>query len=154
GARQAVPRTRRGDRAEEGAAFATLGPRIVYPLATLLLAHGSLAKTVVPSEALEKELEALYDAARSTSPEGTSVAAADFVGYLAERVTRRDDELSPEFLPSTITNIRTSDLYLACACSRGDARAIAIFDARFLSEVDRALRRSQLSASAIDDTKQ
>jgi RNA polymerase sigma-70 factor (ECF subfamily) len=49
-------------------------------------------------------------------------------------------------------NLRFEDLYLACACARADDRAIALFDARYLGEVDRALPKT--APSVIDETKQ
>lgn len=50
--------------------------------------------------------------------------------------------------------LRTADLYLACACAAGDPHAIALFEQHMLSEVDRALHKLSIPATAIDDTKQ
>jgi RNA polymerase sigma-70 factor (ECF subfamily) len=131
---------------------------VIYPLADLLLErHGSLPGADVSREALEKELEALHEKGRSAWPEVT-VTARELVGYLADRVAPRDDDGLPTSptasdLHAALGKVRIVDLYLACACARGDARAMALFDARYLSEVDRALHSSKLS-EAIDETKQ
>jgi RNA polymerase sigma-70 factor (ECF subfamily) len=48
----------------------------------------------------------------------------------------------------------TSDLYLACACSRGDAAALAALDARVLSVVDPALSKLGVSSDVVTEVKQ
>ncbi len=51
--------------------------------------------------------------------------------------------------------LRTADLYLACACAAGDpARHRSPSSSTLLSEVDRALHKLSIPATAIDDTKQ
>jgi RNA polymerase sigma-70 factor, ECF subfamily len=105
----------------------------------------------------EKELAALHETGAAAWPEIT-VSTEELASYLAERIApREDDELvaSPpaDDVASALGKLRIVDLYLACACARGDTRAIALFDARYLSEVDRALRGANL-AEAIDETKQ
>jgi RNA polymerase sigma-70 factor (ECF subfamily) len=47
---------------------------------------------------------------------------------------------------SEVGELRAGDLYLACACSRGDARALAEFDRLFLSPVEGIVRRVQGAA--------
>lgn len=47
-----------------------------------------------------------------------------------------------------------SELYLACACSRGDAAAMAHFDASYLTIVPQALAHMRLSADVIDEVRQ
>lgn len=49
---------------------------------------------------------------------------------------------------------RAADLYIACACSRGDARAIAALEARHFGEIDRTLIRRRLPAASIAEVKQ
>ncbi|MGH7857462.1 MAG: sigma-70 family RNA polymerase sigma factor, partial [Candidatus Binatia bacterium] len=46
------------------------------------------------------------------------------------------------------------DLYLACACVRGDAAALRYFDRDVLARVDRVLSRLGLSRADADDVKQ
>jgi RNA polymerase sigma-70 factor (ECF subfamily) len=123
-----------------------------HPLATMLLAHPSLASAAkeAPLDDVEKELLAANELARSTWPD-VEVSANDFVAYLAERLAPRSGWSAAASLVEAIKKTRISDLYLACACARGDARAMALFDARYLGEVNRALKSS---ATNVDDTKQ
>jgi RNA polymerase sigma-70 factor (ECF subfamily) len=76
-------------------------------------------------------------AARAAWP-GVEVDRDVFLAYLAAR------EIGP----------CTSDLYLACACSRGDTRALATFEARVLSVVDPALAKLGIAADLIGEVKQ
>ncbi len=46
------------------------------------------------------------------------------------------------------------ELFLALACARGDAAALALFETRYLSGADAALRKLGLSRAAADDVKQ
>src|SRR5262249_34127333 len=50
--------------------------------------------------------------------------------------------------------LNTRDLYLACACHRGDAAALAAVDARFASTIDAALASIRLRDEAGDDIRQ
>jgi RNA polymerase sigma-70 factor, ECF subfamily len=73
---------------------------------------------------------------RAAWPEVT-LAAEDFVAHLARHY-------SPE--------LNVVELYLACACGRGDARAIAAFDRSYLTDVARAVR--QVDSADPDDVLQ
>jgi RNA polymerase sigma-70 factor (ECF subfamily) len=95
---------------------------------------------------VEKELQAMYEGARAAWPD-VEVSAAEFFAYVTERAAPEADG----DLAGALRKLKASDLYLACACARGDARAIARFEVRYLGEVDRALRAS---ATTIDETKQ
>jgi len=88
-------------------------------------------------------LDALYETARASWPEVTVIPSADFIAYVTQRLG-----------PEEVASARAADLYLACACSRGDARAMALFDARYMCEVERALASARFSAVSIDETKQ
>lgn len=46
------------------------------------------------------------------------------------------------------------DLYLACACARGDPRAIALFEQHYLREVDLAGAKLRVGPAAIDEGRQ
>jgi RNA polymerase sigma-70 factor (ECF subfamily) len=46
------------------------------------------------------------------------------------------------------------DLYLACACAQGDARAIARFMEEFLGDVGRLLGRVRVAPGALDELRQ
>jgi RNA polymerase sigma-70 factor (ECF subfamily) len=74
-----------------------------------------------------------------------SVSPEELARWIAPRVERGD-------LLAALGKLRFADLYLACACARGDDRAVSLFDARYMSEVDRALRSS--APSVVDETKQ
>jgi RNA polymerase sigma-70 factor, ECF subfamily len=99
--------------------------------------------------ALGQSLAEIVAEARAAWP-GIEIDAADFVAHLATRwsavdVVRKEGSRGP---------LRASDLYLACACALGDARAIALFEETYIAGVDRALARLRLPAAAIDETKQ
>lgn len=71
-----------------------------------------------------------------------------FVAYLRERLP---PDLPP---PIALRRMHTSDLYLACACARGDPGAIAAFDAHCLGQLDRALSRIGIDRDIIAEVKQ
>jgi len=127
------------------------------PLAALLLAHGSLRGVAVrgaPAEELEKVLVWAHERGRTAWPEVT-VAAEELVAYVADRITPREGWSGEADLLTVLGKLRFEDLYLACACARTSPvteRAIALFEVRYLGEVDRALRR--VAPSVVDETKQ
>ncbi len=49
---------------------------------------------------------------------------------------------------------RFGDLYLACACSTGEAHALAAFEAAAVPQIRSALARLRLDATAVDETLQ
>jgi RNA polymerase sigma-70 factor (ECF subfamily) len=57
-------------------------------------------------------------------------------------------------LVEQIARLEATDLYLACACVRGDARATELFRRRFYPEIERVLRRLAPDESFIDDVQQ
>jgi RNA polymerase sigma-70 factor (ECF subfamily) len=50
--------------------------------------------------------------------------------------------------------MRTADLYLACACARGDPAAVLVFDARFGPAIRAALGRMRLHTGVTDEALQ
>src|SRR4051812_24216026 len=73
---------------------------------------------------MEKEtLREGWKIARETWP-GVDVTENDFSEYVAERV--EDSHASPPW----------SDLYLACACARGNPAALRMFDEHLLSAIE------------------
>jgi RNA polymerase sigma-70 factor (ECF subfamily) len=46
------------------------------------------------------------------------------------------------------------DLYLACACARGDGAALALFEQRFVAEVPRQIAHIDSSPAVADETRQ
>src|SRR5689334_18329671 len=89
------------------------------------------------------DVVAAIDAARAAWP-GVDVPADAFAAWMDERL--------PD--GASIGDVRASDLYIACACARNDARAIALFEERFGADVERALRRMAIDADSIDETRQ
>jgi len=77
------------------------------------------------------------------------VARERFVSYLTERLpgdeTNRDEALR---------RMRTSDLYLACACVDRDPQALQAFETHCLPNADRALFRLGLDQDARAEVKQ
>ena len=51
-------------------------------------------------------------------------------------------------------SLHASDLYLAFACARGDTRALAALDAKYLRDLAAPLRKMGFDAAAIDETLQ
>jgi RNA polymerase sigma-70 factor (ECF subfamily) len=71
-----------------------------------------------------------------------------YVAYLRERL--------PTNLPAphALRKMHTADLYLACACARGDAHALAAFDDRCLRQLDGVLSKMRIPAEVIAEVKQ
>lgn len=80
------------------------------------------------------DLGALYTAARDTWP-GVDVPRDVFEQWMKGREAER-----------------AAELYLACACTRGDEKAMAEFEARYFGAVTSAV--SRFGSSAVDDVKQ
>lgn len=86
-------------------------------------------------------LAAHVEAARGADP---TLEAARFVATLA---TLADS-------PAALAALRARDLALAAACARGDAAALAAFDATLLPEVDAALSRFRGAPITRDELRQ
>jgi RNA polymerase sigma-70 factor, ECF subfamily len=95
---------------------------------------------------LETLLHDLLDTARTSWPEIT-LADAVFLEYLAPRLP---DELSSRAL----LRLRMADLWLACACMRGEPRALASLQKKHLVHLPAALRRLRLDPSDVDEVCQ
>jgi RNA polymerase sigma-70 factor (ECF subfamily) len=83
----------------------------------------------------------LYDAGRRAWPE-VALEREIFVRYVEERA------------PGSAEGLRADELYIACACARGDERAMREFDRRYLSEIPSFLARVRPSAHLVDDVRQ
>ncbi len=116
-------------------------------LTELLLGAPAAGQAVVPSGSLEPMLEEIVCAATAAWP-GVRVPIEEFIRYLGRRLRT---DLPPL---DALSHLHTSDLYLACACSRGDAQAIAAFETRYLTMVDRALAALNVCADAVAEIKQ
>lgn len=99
------------------------------------------------SDEIEEMLMDLVGSAQRAYPT-FSLPPDVFVAYLGEK------------LPTGVSwrlalrQMHTSDLYLACACARGDVHALAAFDDRCLSHLDRVLDKMGIDADASADVKQ
>jgi RNA polymerase sigma-70 factor (ECF subfamily) len=92
-------------------------------------------------------LRALLVGARAAWPD-LHVADADFLAYVAARLT---DEAP---LCEQIAGLCGADLYLACACLRGDPRALAAFDRTCLASLDAVGARAGFPAALVEEVRQ
>ncbi|MDI3287436.1 sigma-70 family RNA polymerase sigma factor [Polyangium sp. 15x6] len=95
---------------------------------------------------LEAALASLLAAARACFPD-VKIEPDVFIPYLAARV----DTDAP--LIRALSPRAGADLYLACACARGDATAIATFDKTLLRDVTAALARIDLGSTTLEDLR-
>lgn len=118
-------------------------------LARLFILHLSEAQRprAVDSPHLHQVLADILETARYAWPK-ISLPAEVFLPFLAKRV----QEGGP--LLEALKDLRASDLYLACACSRGDDRALALFDEHFTPRIEMSLARLRLSDSSVAEIKQ
>lgn len=96
---------------------------------------------------LEPRLARMLQEARDSWPD-IAVAPERFVTWVAQRLPAERAPLD------ALAAVRTADLYLACACADHDQAALAVFDRRYLGEVDGALARMRLSRAAMEEVKQ
>jgi RNA polymerase sigma-70 factor (ECF subfamily) len=80
---------------------------------------------------LAARLDRIYQQAHTAWP-GIELTAEEFARYLGEKVADESSQLQ---------TLRIADLYLACACLRGDQRAQKIVDESFLSQIPRFIAR-------------
>jgi RNA polymerase sigma-70 factor (ECF subfamily) len=115
---------------------ATVGMRVTAPL----------PRDTSQVRMTESSLAEVWRAGRAAWPT-VELDAEMFIAYLAKRLP---DPASPVAL----AQLRTTDLYLACACSVGNAQAIAAFEQHCLRGLDRALAPMRLAADVIAEVKQ
>jgi RNA polymerase sigma-70 factor (ECF subfamily) len=96
---------------------------------------------------LEGRLEVLWQQAVVAWP-GIDLDRGTFFPYLAARWP------SSASLEDWLAKAHVTDLYLACACSRGSLPAIAAFDAVHLGRVNEYVARARLDSSLLDDVRQ
>ena len=97
-----------------------------------------------PADALADRDAALTRAVARGAAAWPELGVAEFREYLAARVPEGGD----------VAAMAIEDLYLACACVAGDARAIAAFSERFVRVSVAAVARSRRGALAVDDMLQ
>src|SRR5687767_1036626 len=81
-----------------------------------------------PGPALEAALRAFLTAARQPWPEPL-VDEDELLRHVAERIPPVDDPVV------ALQGLHAADLHLACACTRGEPRALAAFETRVLPQV-------------------
>lgn len=103
--------------------------------------------TFAARPALELFLRARLDAARQAWP-GLALGDADFVELLRTRIPADVD-------PATaLAPLCSDDLYLACACARGETAAIAAFQRSYSGELAAAFARLAIGGSDPEDLRQ
>ena len=119
------------------------------PLSKVLIAglNGALSPQARALADLEDTLSSLYESSRGVWPK-FRLSEEVFLSHLARHLG--GEERLSEALQAT----RGPDLYLACACARGDKHAIAVLERDFLCDVPSALGRLRLSASQVDEIRQ
>jgi RNA polymerase sigma-70 factor (ECF subfamily) len=94
---------------------------------------------------IDDEQTRLWRAARAEWPT-VEVTGEEFAAYVRERRAEDGDDARGT------DPARGSDLYLACACARGDEDALAAFEAAFFAEIDAAARR--VGGPSVDELRQ
>jgi len=117
-------------------------------LAEMLLAHVRDHRAQ-PEDvtALALTLDRAMEAARAQW-EGVDVPAELFMRYIAERLSKAEPERA---FASVVERLHLRDLYLACACVRGDVVALARFEKHCLSKLPVMIGHLRLSSAALDD---
>jgi RNA polymerase sigma-70 factor, ECF subfamily len=88
---------------------------------------------VTPRE-LETILERLVEESRAAWPD-LQIGAEEFVGYLAARVP------PDQSIRDALHSLHVTDLYLACGCANGNAKAIAALESHYISKLVPVLSR-------------
>lgn len=91
-------------------------------------------------------LSALLDVAHAAWPK-IRLDDDDFVRCLSAR-------LPPSASADDLAKLHAEDLFLACACARGDVAALSSLESRFLSSLPRTLHRIDPSPGFIDEVLQ
>lgn len=102
---------------------------------TFVAAHGvASSSAMVDRNALDASLREIAARARATWP-GVDLDEETFAAWVAERVP---DEVDPV---SALGALHAVDLYLACGCARGDARAVSHFEDKIMPSALPAIAR-------------
>jgi RNA polymerase sigma-70 factor (ECF subfamily) len=99
---------------------------------------GAARRQFGDDEKVEPTLESWLTQGRAAWPE-VELPPETFLPFVAERVLRAG--------VTDLAALHASDLYIACACSAGDERAIAALEARYFPAVDAAIRRMHIAVS-------
>ncbi len=122
--------------------LSTNGP---YVLASALLIRASarIATCWTASDALESGLQTLCDEGRSAWP-NFEVPALEFCRFVGERLRDGDE-------PDVLRDLHSADLYLACACLRGEPTGLAALETLLFTRVPDILRGASLESRAPSD---
>jgi RNA polymerase sigma-70 factor (ECF subfamily) len=101
----------------------------------------------VPSEELEAALQALWHMGRMAWPR-VELGGEEFVADVARRLGRG------EAAPRTLSRLHGSDLFLACACARGQPSALTCLEANFLSRIPAYVARLDPLGTLADEVAQ
>jgi RNA polymerase sigma-70 factor (ECF subfamily) len=99
----------------------------------------------IDDDEVRKPLDRAVDEARRAWPR-LELSEGDFIEHLAQHVGAEP--------VAALTSLHAADLYLACACARGDSKAISAFEKRFFPEVADAIARLDGSGTLKDDVQQ
>jgi RNA polymerase sigma-70 factor, ECF subfamily len=105
------------------------------------------AQLAVPEGELEGVLERLLAEGQKAWPRLT-VEPTAFAAFVAEKVA--EGPLEHEAL----AQLRAADLYLACACTAGDGKALQALEDRYFGEVEAALTKVKDGLAMADDIRQ
>jgi RNA polymerase sigma-70 factor, ECF subfamily len=97
-----------------------------------------------------------WEAARAAWP-GVVLVRAEFDDFVRERTAGDGvpSALRNASADGTRSGVRTTELYLTCACAGGDSSAIAAFERTYFAEIDLAVRRLRSNnAPAVDEIRQ
>ena len=84
--------------------------------------------------------------ARAAWPE----IVVDEAAFVAQTAAR----LAPDATPDQARAVHAADLWIAAACAAGDARALALFDERYIGPLGGVLRATGLDPDQIDEVRQ
>jgi RNA polymerase sigma-70 factor (ECF subfamily) len=116
-------------------------------LVARLRAAAPAPATVEDDATLAPLVEAMVAEAHRTWP-AVDVPDADFAAYVGARLP------TDESAAAALGKLCTRDLYLALACTRGDARALTTFEGHCVETIDAALARLGASSDIVAEVKQ
>jgi len=94
-----------------------------------------------------------FEGARQRWPE-VALDQETFDAYVERRLKPSNLNPGDPEPEAELSDDALAELYLACACSAGDATALALFDAHYLGAVPAALAHMRLPSATVDDVRQ
>jgi RNA polymerase sigma-70 factor (ECF subfamily) len=96
---------------------------------------------------LEPRLRELCEASARRWP-SLDLSSAAFVADLAETLAREED------LEQALSRVNAPELYLTCACARGDNRAVKLFRENYFGEIRAAVASLRAAPSVAEEVEQ